>query len=105
MGRGISRFNIGEKLAIIDEAFARPGGLFQTGKKYGVDWRNIKRWKKTLCGSAELDRRAKIYRPLSSVQTVVEGHDVWNHLRQYIETLRERDHAVTGTMLFHEVRR
>jgi hypothetical protein len=105
MGRGPSRFCIGQKLAIVKAAYAQPGMLYQVRKQYNVDWRNIKQWREKLLDFKNLNRQAKMHRPLSSIQKVVEGADVWEHIRQCIEGLRERDIAVTGTMLFHEVRR
>jgi hypothetical protein len=104
MARSAIRFTIGQKLAIVNEAYAEPGNLYRVGNKYGVDWRNIKRWRARLLDCAEVDRQAKTHRPLPSIQAVVEGQDVWDHLRSFIEKHRELDHAVTGTMLFYEVR-
>jgi hypothetical protein len=68
MGRALSRFTNGQKLAIVKEAYAQPGMLYRVGIKYGVDWRNIKRWRERLLDCENVNRQAKMHRPLQSVR-------------------------------------
>jgi hypothetical protein len=46
MGLGGCRFTLGEKIAIVQEAYELPGKVCQVGKKHGIDYRNIKKWRK-----------------------------------------------------------
>lgn len=104
MGRGRTRFSLGDKIAIVQEAFGQPAMVCKVAKRYGIDYRNIKKWRKLL-DAEDIDRRAKMHRPVASINASVEGQDVWAHLRHYVEELREKSIAVSGSMLFHESRR
>lgn len=99
MGRGLSRYTLLEKKAIVREAYEQPGRLYATAKKYHVDLRNIKNWRKLL-DVEQLKNCQKMHRPVSSVQ--VEHQDVYEHLLHYYEVERERSVPVSVSMLIHE---
>lgn len=67
MGRGVVRYTLGEKIAIAREAYDEPGKVYRTSQKYGVDYRQIKRWR-TLLDKEDVRHGAKVYRPASSIR-------------------------------------
>ena len=85
MGRGPCRYNIGEKLVIVREAYEHPNRVYATAKKYGVDLRNIKHWRKLLAVE-DIPHTPKIHRPVSSIR--VQHEDVYQHLLHYFEVER-----------------
>jgi transposase-like protein len=102
MGRAASRYSLSEKIRIVHEAYEQPGRLYSVARKYKVDLRNIKKWRKLL-DVENVPSNAKMYRPVETIR--VEGQDVYDHLNQFFEELRERSVPVSISMLVTESRR
>jgi hypothetical protein len=103
MPRNLVRHTLGEKKAIAQEAFAAPKLLYSTAKKYNVDLRSIKRWRRFL-DIEKLPSEAKAYRPDQSGR-LSGGQEVYDHLQHYFEVERARSVPVSISMLVFEARR
>jgi transposase-like protein len=68
-----SRFDLGEKIAIVREAYEQPKRLYATAKKYGVDLRNIKQWRKLL-DAEKVGHGVRMLRLVTSLR--IEGQEV-----------------------------
>ena len=102
MTRKHTRFDLGEKISIVREAYELPKRIYATAEKYGVDQRKIKKWRKLL-DLEDVRHGARMHRPVSSVR--VEDQDICDHLRQYLDVLRARSIPVSVSMLVFEARR
>ena len=104
MGRGRCRFTLGEKLEIVREAYEHPSRVYATAKRYVIDLRNIKRWRKLLdLPVDEIHSSARMYRPARSIR--VQHQYVYEHLLHYFETERKSSIPVSIRMLTLEARR
>ena len=100
MPRGKIQFSVKEKQDIVREAYSLPENVGKTARKYKILNRQIRDWKKNLMGIMErvdLSRRPAAPR--------IENPELYSHLLNFFHQLRERDIAVSVTMLCREARR
>lgn len=100
MAAGLIRYNLGEK-RIVREAYESERAIRATARLYNITPSQIRRWKDRL-QNVEAGLSRKLYRPPGFQ---VRDHDVYNHLLEFFENLRNQGRAVSITMLCNEARR
>ena len=88
---------IGEKRAIVQEAYSAPGLIKSTARKYNVEPSNIRRWRRALA-----DNAAQSVRP--SALTVNSGratalHSLDEQLREFISERRAHSLGISTALV------
>lgn len=104
MGRGRSRFEVGEQQDIVTEAYAIPNNIKSTARKFNISPSQIRAWRKKLANVVELvSPKHKIFYP--TVRKTASDDDVLGLLKIYLETQRAKMLPVSISSLCREARR
>jgi transposase-like protein len=112
-------YTLWEKKNIVDEAYAAPGGIKLTARKYGIQGNQIRRWRNNTIGLGDLPaypipRTVEERGVIKAAKTNLTVHkgpafmmcdDATNHIIQCYEQLRERGIPVSSQLLAIELQR
>ena len=93
-------FSIEEKQNIVKEAYAVLNNVKATAKSYKIQPNQIRAWKKNLMEITNVPEKSR-----KSSETRIENPEIYSSLLEFFHHIRERDVAVSVSMLFREARR
>ena len=102
--------SLAEKAVIVTEAFSQPCNVSRTAQKHNVARSQIRRWKKTLrtlekSNLDETNKRRVLGLSRFHAKERREDSEVYIHLKNYLEELRDKHRIVTVQMLCREWQR
>ena len=104
MGRAKTLFSLDEQRLIVKEAYSVPNNIKPTARKYRLQPVQIRKYKEKLekCTDVDTSRYLIVY---PKRQRSDSQESLFDHLRNLIEQLRERQQAVSIGFLMREARR